>query len=42
MQNQSNKNQLDPRVVLEKIPTSWMFKEQDVDLIGFLSSLFDF
>jgi len=42
MQNQSSKNQLEPRVVLEKIPASWMFKEQDVDLIGFLSSLFDF
>ena len=42
MQNQSSKNQLDPRVVLEKIPASWRFKESDVDLIGFLSSLFDY
>ena len=41
MRNHSSKNQLDPLVVMKLIPEDWELKNEEYDLITFLSSVFD-
>lgn len=41
MQSQQSINSLNAEAVLNKIPVNWELKMEDVDLVGFLASLFD-